>query len=192
MSQDKGQDRPENMEYSIRDDFSETDIKADGNALFDDDMIINSADSNIKMVRKGLQLDPVVVEILSRTVGYPFQRWVNLMMTEQIKRDNPEYLKEIIQRAKVFELPYPENIYYQVLKDEYITPPANWAQDLNNAFSYLTSDEVWVLELKFRDRLTLDVIAKRRNIAKETVRVIMKRAIKILQTNKKTLLTRAS
>ena len=135
-------------------------------------------------IRKGVLFDPIVYELFTSMVKYPFQRWVNLMMSQCILENDPSKIFVLLERGMV-DVPFPENLYACILGEEnYKEPPSDWQTVLHEAFKLtLYPDERSVIMFKYRDRLTLESIGEKMGITKESVRVNEKQAIEKLRKN---------
>ena len=137
-----------------------------------------------KKIRKGVLFDPIVYELFTSMVKYPFQRWVNLKMSEHILENDPSKVFVLLERGMA-DIPFPENLYASVLgEDNYKKPPDDWQAVLHEAFKLtLYPDERSVVMFKYRDRLTLESIGEKMGMTKESVRVTEKQAIEKLRKN---------
>jgi len=141
-----------------------------------------------QVIRKGALVDKGINDLFNKAVEYPFQRWLMIKMIEEILKKFPEMEAEIMEKATVMEMPFPENLYFQVLGRNYQTPPQNWENILSNAFRtlLLPAEETVILQ-KYRDRLTFQAIADGMQVTKEAIRVSHRKAIESLKKNTKLL-----
>lgn len=139
-----------------------------------------------EVVRKGALVDKDINDLFNKAVEYPFQRWLMIKMIEEILKKFPSMEDEIMEKATVMEMPFPENLYIQVLGPNYQAPPQNWESILGNALrTILLPNEETVILQKYRDRMTFQAISDGMDVTKETIRVTHRKAIESLKKNTK-------